>query len=644
MSKWMPYTVMILLLLSATTTAGADPGDQNGPYSHWYGDSRPGIPDPGIPGYVGPDGDGYCLALGPDNYVNPFFTGWATNHLDYLPADQSIDPQWTDPAMALGPVTGDNFDIVSMGDMTQEQIDAWLLDPINNPGPGEITLAFDHAIANGPGPDFAVFENGFQYYLLFGELAYVEVSTDGFNYARFATDYDAASEPVGGYGEIDGTYVYNLAGKHANAYGHSWGTPFDLEGLTDHPLVLDELVDLDEINFVKVVDLPGSGDFVDTEGHGIYDAWVTWGSGGLDLEAVGVINDVRRIADFEDLTLDPESFWNGAEKLGGPDPDEPFFSRGVEFSNHYDEDYGVPYWDGFSYSNITDTETQGLDGQYNAIAGGGTEGSPNYAVAYYGFWYGRIPTAVLDDQRMVPGVYITNNNCAYYSMLYGDGFAKQFGGESGDDPDWFLLTITGYDADDLLAGEVEFYLADFRFPDNFQDYIVNDWNWVDLSSLGPVQKLEFTLSSSDTGPYGMNTPAYFALDSLGTENPGPSGTVGVALACLPNSGTLPLEMVIDVTLTNNYTEGPRTIAGRLDVILANGTSFPNWRAGHSNLGPGESLQRSWTQLLPAYASLVGENVFVLRGEDVTPSPYNQPPYPPSGDTSSESCTVTGLAP
>ena len=31
-------------------------------------------------------------------------------------------------------------------------------------------------------------------------------------------------------------------------------------------------------------------------------------------------------------------------------------------------------------------------------------------------------------------------------------------------------------------------------------------------------------------------------------------------------------------------------------------------------------------------------------KDVTPAPYNQPPYPPEGDVDSDRCTVTGVAP
>ena len=292
---------IILMILPAlfmlSTIAFAAGGDQNGPYSHWYGDTRPGIPDPGIPGWIGPSGDGLVgHNLGPDNYINPIFKGWATGYLDYIMANEGVQWPWRTPEEALGPVTGNNMDIVSLGDMNRGAIDAWMADPDNNPGPGRITLTFDAPIYNGPGPDFAVFENGFESYsgfgnMLFGELGYVEVSSDGLNFARFASEYSASTEPVGGYGTIDSTYIYNLLGKHANN-GYTWGTPFDLETLTDDELIRSGLVDLNDINYVKIIDIPGSGDFLDANGNPIYDAWVTWGSGGLDLEAVGVINTV----------------------------------------------------------------------------------------------------------------------------------------------------------------------------------------------------------------------------------------------------------------------------------------------------------------------------------------------------------------
>ena len=48
--------------------------------------------------------------------------------------------------------------------------------------------------------------------------------------------------------------------------------------------------------------------------------------------------------------------------------------------------------------------------------------------------------------------------------------------------------------------------------------------------------------------------------------------------------------------------------------------------------------------MPALGSLVGDNIFTLRAEDVTPAPFNQPPYPAAGDTATAGCVVIGVAP
>lgn len=239
------------------------------------------------------------------------------------------------------------------------------------------------------------------------------------------------------------------------------------------------------------------------------------------------------VSTFDDLTLGAESYWNGSDNFP-PSWTGVFTSAGAEFCAHYDEDFGSGYWDGFSYSNITDTTTEGMAGQYNAIAGGGAGRSSNYAVGYIGF-YGRVPTVTLPAAQVVNGAYFTNNNWAYYSMLNGDQFAKKFGGATGDDPDWFLLTITGKDGDGNSTGTVEFYLADYRSSDNSGDYIVDEWTWVDLRSLGSVKTLEFALTSSDTGQWGMNTPAYFAMDSLSY---GPTDDSGGCFIGTSGSGSL----------------------------------------------------------------------------------------------------------
>jgi hypothetical protein len=78
--------------------------------------------------------------------------------------------------------------------------------------------------------------------------------------------------------------------------------------------------------------------------------------------------------------------------------------------------------------------------------------------------------------------------------------------------------------------------------------------------------------------------------------------------------------------------------------LANGAFFPNWRAGFTNLTAGASFNTSWSQNFPAVASIIGSNMFQLIAEDVTPAPYNQCPYPPSGDMATSTCVVVANTP
>jgi hypothetical protein len=226
----------------------------------------------------------------------------------------------------------------------------------------------------------------------------------------------------------------------------------------------------------------------------------------LDLVLVCALASVSdaAIVTFEDLSLPPESYWNGADGSGG------FASGGAFFNNSYDPTWGS--WDGFGYSNLTDTQASGIDAQYSAVAGSGQGDSETYGVAFVGWT--QPPTVTLSTPQNLDGLYVTNSNYTYYSMLKGDPFAKKFGGTTGDDEDWFKLTITGRDTTGQVTGTVDFFLADFRFADNRLDYIVDTWQFVDLTSFGRVETLEFALDSSDIGVFGMNTPGYFAIDTV----------------------------------------------------------------------------------------------------------------------------------
>ena len=245
------------------------------------------------------------------------------------------------------------------------------------------------------------------------------------------------------------------------------------------------------------------------------------------------------ICSLEDVDLAGESYWNGADGSGG------FRSGSAEFPNTYDAAYGI--WSGWACSQMKDVTTPGWDNQYSAITGTGfdtlSSGGGKYGVAWVPTdWMTGEMTAVTirfsdGAARPVKGFYITNSTYAALAMERGDDFSKKFGGEDGNEPDWFRVSVWGM-KDGLPTDTLECYLADYRFADNAKDYIIRTWQWVEVAGLGTVDSLMFTLASSDTGMYGMNTPAYFCLDQL---------YIGEPADTLPVPGDPYISEVLDYT-------------------------------------------------------------------------------------------------
>ncbi|MCA6364125.1 MAG: T9SS type A sorting domain-containing protein [Bacteroidetes bacterium] len=207
------------------------------------------------------------------------FVAWATGcTVQRGPMDISNTALGTasagDSSMALG-LSGSNA-FVSLGDG------------------GSATLTFDNPVYNGPGWDFAVFENSFDGQFL--ELAFVEVSSDGVNFVRFpATSNTQDTVQKGPFDLLDATKLNNLAGKYIAFYG----TPFDLSELTGSPGI-----DLNAIRYVRVVDAVGSVlpqyASYDINGNAVNDPWATpFASCGFDLEAVGVIHQLTGISSLQ---------------------------------------------------------------------------------------------------------------------------------------------------------------------------------------------------------------------------------------------------------------------------------------------------------------------------------------------------------
>ena len=208
--------------------------------------------------------------------------------------------------------------------------------------------------------------------------------------------------------------------------------------------------------------------------------------------------------DFESLTVPASGFWNGSDGTGF------FISSDLKFENQYAAAWQT--WSGFSYSQKNDVKTAGYGNQYSVID---PASQNNKFAIFYPSFGADIYASLKEGGFFEPkSVHLCNSTYTGLSMKNGDAYSRKFGGITGTDPDWFKVTVIGFDQNNNKSGSLDIYLADFRSADSSKDYIVTKWTTFDLSSLGRVYKLSFAFSSSDTGTYGINTPTYCCLDNI----------------------------------------------------------------------------------------------------------------------------------
>lgn len=214
------------------------------------------------------------------------------------------------------------------------------------------------------------------------------------------------------------------------------------------------------------------------------------------------------------LPYDADGVWENNYTGSNILIDDYIFSHASPYDN---------YANGFTASKVVDTNYYPDDmylHPYAAITEGGVNGKGTpYLVGYWDSYNEENSTVEGFDGKtcrvyeedldlfMPQSVMATNNSYVYYTMLNGSAFSKPF--EKGS---WLKLIVHGVHQDGS-EDTVETYLANV-LTDNVKEGLVSTWQNVDLSSLGICTGIYFTMESSDSGAYGMNTPAYFCLDKL----------------------------------------------------------------------------------------------------------------------------------
>jgi hypothetical protein len=204
--------------------------------------------------------------------TNPQLSAWADAVVDF----QRGPMDYANPGLGLATfgtptdVLGSNGTPVSLGDG------------------GWITLSFPISIENGPDVDFVVFENAFSFGgQVFAELAFVEVSTNGVDFARMPA-ISRIDRDLGAWDGITSDETYNLAGNFEG------GTGFDLADLAGDPLVAAGLVILTDVRYLRIVDVIGdraNAATLDALGNAVADPYPTaFATGGFDLTGVAIMN------------------------------------------------------------------------------------------------------------------------------------------------------------------------------------------------------------------------------------------------------------------------------------------------------------------------------------------------------------------
>lgn len=233
------------------------------------------------------------------------------------------------------------------------------------------------------------------------------------------------------------------------------------------------------------------------------------------------VSKAQVMCTFENFSLNANSFYKDTNNL-------PFVENTASFEYEWTKG-AFPYWSGgFSYTNHYDSSTAGFTNIYGVKPLHGYNGSNIFVIAKH---EGMITLTA--PQTTVEGFYITNTTYAYEAIKQGDAFCRKFGDTTGTGsgttiaqgsyPDFFKVVIRGYLNGNLKTDSVEYYLADYRFANNAQDYVVKTWEYVNTSSLGTVDSIRFFLRSSDVGQFGMNTPAFFGMDNFTLRLAGPVG-------------------------------------------------------------------------------------------------------------------------
>ena len=206
--------------------------------------------------FAGSDNDMFAEREEAANADDDYIDVWASGYNAFNPGE-GADAEHNDPSAVEDEADGEFLSLGRGGSILVTFTDPILLDGGDY---GEV------------GSDFIVFASETNQ-----GLAKVEVSSDGETFVAFDNVFLGLEGAT-----LDETKLFGFAGR----FGEGKGTKFDLYDLVLKPEVTVGTVDLENITYVRITDIPGDGSVADSHGNPIF---YPYPAGGFELDAVAAV-------------------------------------------------------------------------------------------------------------------------------------------------------------------------------------------------------------------------------------------------------------------------------------------------------------------------------------------------------------------
>ncbi|TWU50776.1 PEP-CTERM motif protein [Rubripirellula tenax] len=256
----------------------------------------------------------------------------------------------------------------------------------------------------------------------------------------------------------------------------------------------------------------------------------------VDFESLPIAFDANNVnvGPFVDnVSIQPGIF-------GGNDISSTFSAGGVAFNNTFNDAFasfqgfalsqrGLSQWSSGSFAEF-------FNGNDTVSANGiGNFASSRWVVAFGDYSGPDDPLANIASIMEAPAnsvfdsLYVNNTRTTTHVLTTGNSSARAFGSINQDEK--FTARFIDLSPGSNGSNFVEVELASFVNATSTLS-IVDDWMRVDLSGLGGATRIGIDFTSTDEGAFGLNTPAYVAVDNiLVVSVPEPSTWLMLAMGC-----------------------------------------------------------------------------------------------------------------